>query len=347
MTVLSLFNGCGCGLIALERAGIKVSDVYISEIDKYANAVNKYHFPNSIQLGDVSDVSGYKLPKIDLIIGGSPCQGFSSAGLGLGLEDPRSKLFFEFVRILKECRERNGSILFLLENVVMKGKNGNQTENVISEFLGVQPQLINSNLFSAQNRPRLYWSDIATKADIFGNLTTNFQVPRKQYPHVLKDVLQEDFDDKYFLSETALSGFCNRNEKRKGISGFLFKPNNINKKSNTILKGEGTLKCEGNYVQYYTHAGHDSQTHRVYFDTSKSATLSKTNTERQHVFTSKSLIRKLTPLECERLQTLPEGYTSAGGQISDTQRYAMIGNGWTVDLVAHLFSQIIKKNEFN
>jgi DNA (cytosine-5)-methyltransferase 3A len=152
MNVLSLFDGMSCGQIALERAKIKVDNYYASEIDKHAIKVTQHNYPNTIQLGDVTQVDTSTLPKIDLLIGGSPCQGFSTSGKMLNFDDPRSKLFFEYVRILKEVNPK----YFLLENVVMK----KEWEDVISDYLSVEPHLFNSVLTSAQSRKRLYWTNI-------------------------------------------------------------------------------------------------------------------------------------------------------------------------------------------
>lgn len=152
INVLSLFDGISCGQIALDQVGIEVDNYFSSEIDKYAITVAQHNFPNTIQLGDVSNIRGKDLPKIDLLIGGSPCQGFSTAGKGLNFDDPRSKLFFEFVRLRQEVQPT----YFLLENVVMISK----WQNIISKYLGRTPIQINSRLVSAQNRERLYWTDI-------------------------------------------------------------------------------------------------------------------------------------------------------------------------------------------
>jgi DNA-cytosine methyltransferase len=152
MNVLSLFDGMSCGQIALNRAGIKYENYFASEIDKYAIKVTQHNYPNTIQLGSVIDVKGSDLPKIDLLFGGSPCQGFSFAGKQLNFEDPRSKLFFEFVRLVKECNPT----YFLLENVKMK----KEYQDIITEHLGVEPIEINSNLVSGQNRKRIYWTNI-------------------------------------------------------------------------------------------------------------------------------------------------------------------------------------------
>ena len=152
INVLSLFDGMSCGRIALQRAGIKVENYFASEIDKYAIQVAKHNYPNTKHIGSVVDVKGSDLPQIDLLIGGSPCQGFSFAGKQLNFDDPRSKLFFEFVRLKNECNPT----YFLLENVKMK----KEFQDIISEQLGVKPILINSSLVSAQNRERLYWTNI-------------------------------------------------------------------------------------------------------------------------------------------------------------------------------------------
>lgn len=152
MNVLSIFDGMSCGRIALERAGIKVDNYYASEIDKYAIQIAKKNYPDIIHIGDVTKVKANDLPKIDLLIGGSPCQGFSFAGKQLNFEDERSKLFFEFVRLLEECKPK----YFLLENVKMK----KEYQDIISSYLGVEPIKINSSLVSAQNRERLYWTNI-------------------------------------------------------------------------------------------------------------------------------------------------------------------------------------------
>ncbi len=152
MNVLSLFDGMGCGRIALEKAGVPVGRYFASEIDKYAIWVTQRNYPDTIQLGDISKIRGDTLPRIDLVIGGSPCQGFSVMGKGLNFSDPRSVLFFEFIRLLEECNPR----YFLLENVMME----RWCKNVITKHIGVRPLEINSALVSAQNRRRLYWTNI-------------------------------------------------------------------------------------------------------------------------------------------------------------------------------------------
>ena len=175
MNVLSLIDGMSCGRLALDRLGIKIDKYYASEIDKYAIQVASANYPDTIQIGDVCDVKGEDYPNIDLILAGSPCQGFSFAGHQLAFDDPRSALFFEFVRVLKEVDPK----YFLLENVKMK----KEFLDIISDQVGVEPILINSSLLSAQNRQRYYWTNI----------------PGVEQPEdrglVLKDILEIEADE--------------------------------------------------------------------------------------------------------------------------------------------------------
>ena len=157
MNVLSLFDGMSCGQIALDRLGIKVDNYFASEIDKHAIKITQKNYPNTIQIGSVTEVKGADLPKIDLLYGGSPCQSFSRSGDGSGF-DGKSKLFWEFVRVLKETNPK----YFLLENVVMK----KEWQDVITEALGVNPIQICSSKFSAQKRQRLYWTNIKIDTNI-------------------------------------------------------------------------------------------------------------------------------------------------------------------------------------
>ena len=176
INVLSLFDGMSCGQLALDRLGIKVDMYLAAEIDKYAMSIAKKNYPNTVHLGDVTKLRGVDLPKIDLLIGGSPCQGFSFAGKQLNFDDPRSALFFEFVRLLKETNPK----YFLLENVRMK----QEFQDVISDYLGVKPIMINSALLSAQNRVRLYWTNIPGVA----------QPEDKGF--ILKDILEDGVVDR-------------------------------------------------------------------------------------------------------------------------------------------------------
>lgn len=299
MNVLSLFDGMSCGQIALQRLGIKVNKYYASEIDKYAMQVTNANFPNTIQIGNVLEVQGKDLDPIDLLIGGSPCQGFSFAGKQLNFEDPRSKLFFEFVRLLKECKPK----YFLLENVKMK----KESQDIISKYLGVEPVEINSCLLSAQNRRRLYWTNIP-----------NLAVPEDKGLQ-LKDIIEHGKVDRH-------KSYC--------IDANYFKGTNLVQ----YLK-----KCRRQVVFNYSSSGRGNGVveHRFYESEEKKAhTLTRVGYSKRS-FTgvyNKDGIRKLTPLECERLQTVTEGYTDF---VSNTQRYKMLGNGWTVDVIAHIFRNIL------
>ena len=206
MKILSLFDGMSCGQLAIDRIGIKNYTYYASEIDKYAIKIAKKNFPNTIHLGDVTSISPGNLPKIDLLIGGSPCQGFSFAGKQLAFDDPRSQLFFEFVRLLKELKPK----YFLLENVRMK----KEYLDIITEYLGVKPFLINSSLFSAQNRQRYYWTNIPFNKNIIDKGI------------VLKDILEEGFnterDKSHCLDANYYKGSSVENYKKKSRRQMVF-----------------------------------------------------------------------------------------------------------------------------
>jgi DNA-cytosine methyltransferase len=276
MNVLSLFDGMSCGQIALNRLGIKYDNYFASEIDEYAIKVTQHNYPETIQIGDVLNVKGSDLPQIDLMFGGSPCQGFSFAGKRLNFDDPRSKLFFEFVRLRDELKPK----YFLLENVKMKKEH----EDVITEHMGVKPIRINSKLVSAQSRERLYWTNI----------------PGIEQPED-KGILVKDIID-YTTKHKSLT--------EKGIKSQLYYAKNYKAtgKAPTLTRelahGWGkniTPKC---YVEIKAITGED---------------------------------RLFSPLECERLQTVPDNYSSI---VSNTQRFNLLGNGWTVDVITHIFKNI-------
>ena len=283
MNVLSLFDGMSCGQLALQRAGIQVENYYAAEIDKYAIKVTQANFPNTVQLGDVTAVDPDSLPDIDLLIGGSPCQGFSFAGKQLNFDDPRSKLFWEYVRLLNALKPK----YFLLENVKMK----KESMDVITRALRVDPIFINSRLFSAQNRPRMYWTNIP------------FDVPTEDKGIVLRDILEPEVEEKYYAGKKLRESYMGGNQ--------------LNPK-------------------------YKSQCNTIYPTDGKFATLCAGTHGYSFGYVPAPTYRKLTPLECERLQTVPEGYTDKG--ISDTQRYKMLGNGWTVDVVSHIFQGLVKQN---
>ena len=311
MNVLSLFDGMSCGRIALEKAGIKIDKYYACEIDKFAVKVSKANYPDIIQLGDVKDLTWNDLslhahlrPKIDLLIGGSPCQGFSFAGNHNvpDFDDPRSKLFFEFVRLMDETKPK----WFLLENVRMK----QESQDIISRYLGVQPVMINSNLVSAQNRKRLYWTNIP------------FTMPEDR-GIMLKDIIEDglvDRDKAHCLDANYFKGGNLKSYFEKHRRQLIFSNEGMCHVGDADLKGHDLIK-------------------RVYHPDGKSPTLNAcTGGNREPKIAIDNLKwRKLTPLECERLQTVPEGYTA---HVSNTQRYKMLGNGWTVDVVAHIFKNL-------
>src|SRR5210317_71819 len=301
LNVLSLFDGMSCGRIALDRCGIPVNVYYASEIDKYAIEIAKKNYPDTIHLGDVRDVKGDDLANIDLLIGGSPCQGFSFAGGQLNFDDPRSKLFFEFVRIKNETQPK----YFLLENVKMR----KESEYVISDMLGVKPIEINSNLFSAQNRKRLYWTNIP-----FDRAITDKNIK-------LKDIIEHgivDRDKSHCLDANYWKGGNLTSYFEKSRRQLVFSEDGLCHVGLADVNGYDLMK-------------------RVYHIEGKSPTLNAcTGGNREpKIAVGETLWRKLTPLECERLQTVPEGYTEG---VSNTQRYKMLGNGWTVDVVAHIFN---------
>ena len=448
MNVLSLFDGISCGRVALDRAGIPVNKYYASEIDKYATQVSQKNYPDIIRLGDINNWENWGIDwsSIDLILAGSPCQGFSFAGKQLAFDDKRSALFFRFAEILSHVQSVNPSVKFLLENVRMK----KDYERVITSVVGVEPIMINSALVSAQNRKRLYWC--------------NWHVEQPDDNGILlKDIIHENI---VITGCSELPKF-NCNPSGKGMNGMVTpvtatksltlttnkgegpkiaipfdsvigirqKPRGKNKggvyadkspaltsnswehnnhlmfavdkeKSNCITssigrttdreyfyKNQGQLVyCLQPYIVPFDKTlqildkevikgkiGYfrtDSQANRVYSIHGKAVTLcgdagggaakmgqylfgyitpdrieKKQNGQRfsegkkfytltsqdKHGILIDGYIRKLTPIECERLQTLPDNYTAG---ISNSQRYKCLGNGWTVDVIAHILKLI-------
>ena len=279
--VLSLFDGMSCGQIALNKLGIKYDNYYASEIDEPAMSVTQFNYPNTIQMGSITELQSSQLPKIDLLFGGSPCQSFSNAGNGTGF-DGKSGLFYDFVRLLKECKPT----YFLLENVKMK----KEWQDIISKELGVQPIKINSNLVSAQNRERLYWTNIPVVG----------QPEDKQI--YIEDILDNTFDSKYWLKER------NTELLSKKVS----------------IEGAPDICC----IDVYN---------KKFKKDRKSPTLTLPHHNSLRLLQD-GKFRKLTPNECERLQTVPVDYTNTG--IADIHRYSMLGNGWTVDVIVFIFSFI-------
>ena len=314
MNVLSLFDGMSCGMIALDRLGIKVDNYYASEIDKYAIQVSQANYPDIIHVGDITKLDLSTLPKIDLVMGGSPCQGFSFAGKQLAFDDPRSALFFEFHKAISYLQPK----YFLLENVRMK----KEYLDIISEYMGVEPIFINSSLVSAQSRQRYYWTNIP-----------NVEQP-KDRNIFLKDILEDDAEEP--MLSNIYGGFGEK------------KPRVHTDKSVTIRTAAGgghipsvTLKNKSANKQGKAYALTHSYNSAVAWNSieRKQRTMvpvCETNKIHPNVY-DKCLYRKLTPLECERLQTVPDNYTN---HVSNTQRYKMLGNGWTIEVIAHILKNM-------
>ena len=478
LNVLSLFDGMSCGQIALRQAGIKVKQYFASEIDKHAIAQTQHNFPDTVQLGSVTGVRAADFPPIDLLIGGSPCQGFSFAGKQLNFDDPRSVLFFEYVRILREIQEYNPGVKFLLENVRMR----RECENVISEQLGLFPVVINSALVSAQNRVRLYWTNIRTRqeANLFDTkIITDIPQPEDRGIY-LRDILEDEVEPRFILSSNRIKKLIEHHRRQaEAGTGFGFHPRAEDEKSNTlrvggschddivILEGDRAAQCVAVRGRFNPETGKNEQTpelrpdgktncltsvekdNLIYIEAAcltprrteygkairrqyeageiqesrhnmtelEPRTDGKTNTittvqkdnlilqlprgenkggeyrrkpptltsnawkqnnllasreviqlnpdtesggkqpyqqnrvysadgitpalcsahagHAPAVLTPETILRRLTPTECARLQTIPEWYE---WKCSDTQAYRMLGNGWTVDVITHIFN---------
>lgn len=309
MNVLSLFDGISCGKVALEDAGITIDAYFASEIEISAINISKNNHPEIVRLGDVNKWEEWELPKIDLVIGGSPCQGFSRNGKGLNFQDPRSSLFFKYIDILRHIQKNNPEVKFLLENVAMK----KEWLNTIDAFMNVPHKEINSRLISAQNRPRMYWSNIP------------FEIPEDKQIKLL-DVLEKVDTTDFVLHE-----------------GILFDP--------TISEAERSLVANINgeiRIKQATKAGYavakNGDGINLSFPTSK--------TRRGRVIDQKSptldcqcnvcvyvdgAIRHFTRTELERLQTLPDGYTS---NVDFRLAKQAIGNGWNVKTISHILKNI-------
>jgi len=335
--VLSLFNGMNCIGLALHSLGIEF-ELYASEIDKYANKVSNTLFPDTIELGDVIKIDIDSLPIFDLVVGGSPCQGFSFAGKQLNFDDERSKLFFDFVKILDACKNKNPNVKFLLENVKMKSEH----EAVISRFVGIDPIEINSALLSAQNRRRLYWTNIGTvKANLFGIEEPGIKQPKNKGV-LLNDILEDKVSAKYNIT----------NNWQK----FVTDPARLKKKY-TQIDGEKAITMTarqyaswcGDFVKCaalrgrYNESGIIEQNLEPRQD-NKTNCLTSVQKDNYLIVPEATKIRRLTPLECMRLQTVPEWAIEKmlNCGVSDSQLYKMLGNGWTVDVIAYILGHEYK-----
>lgn len=449
LNVLSLFDGMSCGQIALNRLGIKYDNYYASEIDKHAIKVTQSNYPNTIQLGDVRNIKASDLPQIGMLCGGSPCQSFSFAGKRKGMTtkdeieilslqhylqlkqdgfefEGQSYLFWEYMRLKKELNPK----YFLLENVEM----GTKWEDVLNKAIGVRGVHINSALVSAQNRRRIYWTNIGLKpVGLFGDLESTITQPIDK-GILLKDVLEKDVHEKYYLSQKMIDGLINRPKEYDTFRPIL---ENSESKSKYLIARLSKMGSADNYIKIdkngnvknnqdkascFTAGGHSGGNHSDmdliaqivasrgrgdnneqtlgprgdnktncltsvqkdnlvaigldirdnelrYRDGGKTGTLCArarndescgqlvqtniintlekspclhgfehgSNGQLNKKLAKSGMIRRLTPIECERLQTVPENYTN---HVSDTQRYKMLGNGWTVDVICHILNYI-------
>ena len=394
---ISLFDGMSCGQIAIQDLGIKVKTYYASEIDKFAITQTQLNFSNTIQLSDIENWQQWNInwSQINLILAGSPCQGFSFAGKQLNFNDPRSKLFFVFVDILNHCKKFNPNVKFLLENVNMKKEH----QRVINNMLGLFPVRINSNLVSAQNRDRLYWTNIKIKMiGLFNEIHSDIPQPRDRNI-LLKDILQpeNEINKKYYLNKDIIIRGIKQAGAKKWKSGNRMGnmdfPNNIEKKAKTLTVVQTAGGRETNHISIYPvlndngnlretekancidanyFKGLDNHAQRSHICCStpkrndygkkvrkqyESGELKesrhnmtnleprgdeKTNTlstvQKDNLLTNGYKLRRLTPLECSRLQTVPAWYK---WNCSDTQQYKMLGNGWTIEVIKHIFSFLL------
>jgi DNA (cytosine-5)-methyltransferase 3A len=412
MRVLSLFDGMSCGRLALADAGINVTEYHASEIDQHAIKVTKANWPDTVQLGSVVNVTVNQ--HYDLLIGGSPCQSFSFAGKRKGMAtkdeqeiltlshylqlkadgyefEGQSYLFWEYVRILQECKEINPNIKFLLENVLMSEK----WERVITQTMGVKPIQINSALVSAQNRNRLYWTNIGLQPQgLFGFEESIINQP-KDCGILLKDILETNVAEKYYLSNATIERVKRYNngencftisDKSLCLAAGYYKQGRDNQyvieKNYNLSKEEPFCvamrgrpvdnhksRIAGVETEQCIEPRNDGKTNTLTSvqkdnlvmlnENQKNKFKPNVNTDKANTLTlaqgrmgssseymdsvSKiyaltGRIRRLTPTECERLQLVPDSYTA---HVSDTQRYKMLGNGWTIKVISHIFSYIL------
>jgi len=317
MIVLSLFDGMSATQQALKELGVPVTRYYASEIDNYAMQITSKNFPNTIQLGNVQGVEIKHLALVpDLIVAGSPCQDISFAGKGKGLDGERSGLFFEAIRIIKEARAINPNVKVLIENVKMKQEYMDTMSDALSEALGerVTPQLLNSRLVSAQNRQRLYWYNWET-----------IEEPEDR-GIMLKDILEDgyvDRDKSHCLDANYFKGGNLKSYFEKHRRQLVFSKEGLCHIGDADLNGHGYLK-------------------RVYHQEGKAPTLTTNGggNREPKVYTGDMKFRKLTPLECTRLQTFPDGYCDG---VSNTQAYKMLGNSFTVEMIKCILSPIVEE----
>ena len=375
-----------CGQIALRELGVPIERYYASEIDKHAIKQTQLNFPDTIHLGDVEKWREWDIEweEIDLLLAGSPCQGFSLAGKMLGHDDPRSKLYWVFLDILHHVQKLNPNVKYLLENVRMRPSD----EARINESLGIRPVVINSSLVSAQNRVRLYWSNIRTKSEgIWGEQLTDIPQPADRGIYI-GDILDDEVDEKYYmrnlsLNEEAIESIATTQEGKASDVVKLdkkLKPKALQDKASCLTAGghsggnhsdmdilyirdpwlrknlrtpsdkaNALLSCSykgaranGMSVVPGTWRTHkDGQGFRSTAGGKAPCIPARARNDGsgQPVAKIGCMLRRLTPTECSRLQTIPDWYKWG---CSDTQAYKMLGNGWTVEVIKHILSHITK-----
>ena len=387
MIVLSLFDGMSCGQIALNRIGVKPSKYYAAEIDKYAIQVTQANYPNTIQLGSVTDWRDWDVnwSSIDLVSGGFPCQAWSMAGKQLGDKDERGMLFWVMLDIMKHAKNQNPKIKFLIENVKMKKEFEEYITHHTEQALGeVNKVLINSALVSAQNRNRYYWTNWHVEqpedkgivlADIIEKSPDEITIMSDKFTtrnaHILRDDLSgkaKNLSAMEYVKNGRQGDYIKHDTPQRVATATDIKGHDYNKriystegKSPSLAAASGgnlepKILCgamrgrydENGKIIQKLEQRKDEKTNSlttvqkdnvVLRQKSKTVRSGGRGSNDRHEWDSISNChyRKLTPLECERLQTVPDNYTN---HVSNTQRYKMLGNGWTVDVIAHILTAI-------
>lgn len=338
LNVISLFDGKACALYCLKQAGFKIKNYYASEIDTHAIKIAKKNHPEIQHIGDVTKLdidntwykgrtciiheNGVKMidGSIDLVIAGSPCQGFSNAGLGMNFEDPRSKLFWTFIHLLRQIQSGNPNVLFFLENVKMK----KEWRDIISKELGVEPIHLDHSEFSPTDRQRLYWTNI--------HIT---KMPEKRNI-IINDILQKEVSGNYIISEKVLARGLRKTYSKPRFNPEKMGTMNTKNNSSQMSIDAGTTLIQVGLADGIK--GYESK-RRVYDPNGKCPTLLTHQGGHHHakICIDDELWRRLTPIECERVHGMPDNYTEG---VSETQRYRMIGNGWECRGVIGLLKNI-------
>jgi DNA (cytosine-5)-methyltransferase 3A len=326
MNVLSLFDGMSCGQIALNKARIKYDNYFASEIKEHGIKVTQHNYPGTKQLGDVTKITGGGLPKIDLLIGGSPCQDFSRGNATRdGLQGVKSGLFFEYLRLLKEVKPK----YFLLENVIMTDAD----YAIISEYMGTEPVRINSSRVSAQLRDRLYWTNIGPEyLDLFGGR---------------KCVIPQPEDKKLLLQDILENGWTDRDKSRALLESDsrplrtplkMFHRYHSTGFTTLVFKDEAVYsEMAKQYERALIMPELKGNIQSLMFDDTEEMVCLNKQVSELPIFESRENIRYLTQTELERLQTVPNGYTAL---LKRDDAACLLGDGWTVDVIAHIFSFI-------